>query len=100
MASPSALLPDLGKHPEDFYASRKSARWWWLAQQAIYRYFQHLTEQYFKDHSTEILVWKSRATFENYVVARAPWHLPGGIHLSDVAYDEELQLLLNHLINK
>jgi hypothetical protein len=61
--------------------------------------FSEAAEQYFKDHPSDILVWRSRATLENYIFEHAPWHLYDGTHLTDSAYDVELQLLLNFLIN-
>ncbi len=61
--------------------------------------FNEIAEQYFKDHVTDILIWRSRAALENYVLKHAPWHLPDGVHMSVSVYDEELQLLFNQLIN-
>jgi hypothetical protein len=61
-------------------------------------FFNDVAEQYFKDHSSDILVWRSRATFENYVYEHAPSYLSDGLHMKDSIYDEELQLLFNYLI--
>jgi hypothetical protein len=60
--------------------------------------FNEIAEQYFKDHVTDILIWRSRAALGNYVLKHAPWHLDG-VHMSVSVYVEELQLLVNHLID-
>jgi hypothetical protein len=61
--------------------------------------FNKVAERYFKDHPSDIMVWRSRATFENYVIEHAPRLLFDGVHMRDPVYDDELQLLFNYLIN-
>lgn len=68
----------------------------WLISTQYIDSFNHFAEQYLQHHPTDIMVWRSRATLENYIVRHAPWH--SGVHMTDSVYDEELQLLLNHLI--